>query len=138
MYYKKKRIQPCYNFADFKKACKEKDLIYIPHDVRADAYKYFNLRGKKQILDFIENNGLENLHYLYNNAWKNNPNKNIIIMIDNYEFTSCGKLGFIAFRYNNKNNKWIIKSFHLSKNMNDVMRNAINKADIIEKLGGII
>jgi len=138
MYNKKKRNYPHYDFENFKKACKNKDLIYIPNDVLADADNYFRLRGKKQILDFIENNGLENLHYLYSNEWKNNPNKNVIIMIDNYEFTSWGKLGFIAFRYNNKRNKWIIKSFHLSKNMNDAMRNVINKADIINKLGGKI
>jgi hypothetical protein len=138
MYNKKKRNHPHYNFENFKKACKNKDLIYIPHDVLADADNYFRLRSKKQILDFIKNNGLENLHFLYSNEWKNNPNKNVIIMIDNYEFKSWGKLGFIAFRYNNKNNKWIIKSFHLSKNMNDAMRIAINKADLINKLGGKI
>lgn len=138
MYNNNERNHSHYNFENFKEACKNKDLIYIPNPVLADADKYFNLRSKKQILDFIGNNGLENLHYLYSNEWKNNPNRNIIIMIDNYEFTSLGKLGLIAFRYNNENNKWIIKSFHLSNNMNDAMRNAINKADIIRKLGGEI
>jgi len=133
--YNRKKNKPSYNFENFKKACKNKDLIYIPYNVCIDAYKYFNLRSKN-ILDFIQNDGLEDLHFINTKLWENNPNKNNIIMIDSYNFRSSGKLGYIAIKY--YNGIWTIKSFHLSGDMNYAMRNAINKLDIIKKLGGKI
>ena len=133
-YYKYKGNISSYDFADFKKACKNnKDNIYIPDNVLADADKYFNLRSRKQILDFIYNDGLENLIFDNNKLWEKNRNKTKPIMIDSYEFKSLGKRGYIAFMYNDETNKWTIKSFHLSKNMNETMSNAIKRADIIKK-----
>ncbi|GAG16604.1 unnamed protein product [marine sediment metagenome] len=55
-------------------------------------------------------------------------------MVDNYEFVTGHKKGYLAFMYNNCTNKWIIKSFHLSENMNDQMLQAIKKFDIMKKL----
>lgn len=136
MYNRKKRSQPSYNFKNFKKACKNEDLIYIPNNVLADADNYFRLRTKRHILDFIKNDGLEDLHFINTKQWENNPNKNNIIMIDSYDFRSYGKLGYIAIKY--FNGIWTIKSFHLSEDMNYSMRNAINKLDIFNKLGGEI
>lgn len=135
MYYKRKTKTPSYNYTDFKKACKNnKKNIYIPSAVREDADEYFNLPSKKQILDFICNNGLEKLIFDNNSLWKENPNKTKPTMIDSYEFESLGKRGYIAFRYNDETDIWTIKSFHLSKNMNKAMSNAIKRADIFRKL----
>lgn len=134
MYNKKSHSH--YNFENFKKACKNKGLISISENVRADADNYFRLRTKKDILDFIENDGLEDLVFINTKSWENNPNKKKIIMVDSYEFRSSGKLGYISIKCNN--GIWTIKSFHLSGDMNYAMRNAINKLDIIKKLGGKI
>lgn len=134
MYNKKSHSH--YNFENFKKACKNKGLISISENVRADADNYFRLRTKKDILDFIENDGLEDLVFINTKPWENNPNKKKIIMVDSYEFRSSGKLGYISIKCNN--GIWTIKSFHLSGDMNYAMRNAINKLDIIKKLGGKI
>ena len=131
-----KKSHPHYNFENFKKACKNKGLISISENVRADADNYFRLRTKKDILDFIENDGLEDLVFINTKPWENNPNKKKIIMVDSYEFRSSGKLGYISIKCNN--GIWTIKSFHLSGDMNYAMRNAINKLDIIKKLGGKI
>ncbi|GAI91804.1 unnamed protein product [marine sediment metagenome] len=134
MYNKKSHSH--YNFENFKKACKNKGLISISENVRADADNYFRLRTKKDIIDFIENDGLEDLVFINTKPWENNPNKKKIIMVDSYEFRSSGKLGYISIKCNN--GIWTIKSFHLSGDMNYAMRNAINKLDIIKKLGGKI
>jgi len=135
-YYKYKENIPSYDFADFKKACKKnnRDNIFLPPNVLADADKYFNLRSKKQILDFIQNNGLENQIFENTKPWENNPNKNKPIMVDAYEFETWGRRGYIAFMYNDKTNKWIIKSFHLSNNWNKAMYFAFDKLGIFNKL----
>jgi hypothetical protein len=78
---------------------------------------FFNLRTTEQILSFIQNNGLENKIHYNTGLWKNNPDKKNPVMVDSYEFESGNKKGYIAFFYNKKSNKWNIKSFHLSKNM---------------------
>ena len=133
MYYIK---TPSYNFLDFKKSCKKKNRnnVFIFPNVLKDADKYFNLRTKNQILDFIYNDGLKNRFFINTNLWKQNPNKNKQIMVDNYEFVTGHKKGYLSFMYSNCTNKWIIKSFHLSENMNDQMLQAIKKSDIMKKL----
>jgi hypothetical protein len=117
VYHKKQNKKPSYKFSDFKKACKNKENIFIFSDVYKFADMFFNLRTKEQILSFVRNNGLEN-KILYNTVpWKNNPDKKTPIMVDSYEFESGNKKGYIAFFYNKSSNKWTIKSFHLSRNM---------------------
>ena len=67
---------------------------------------------KKQIVSFVQNNGLEDLTFKNTKIWENNREKNNPIMVDSYEFVSGNKKGYIAFMYNCSNKKWIIKSFH--------------------------
>jgi len=52
-------------------------------------------------------------------------------MVDAYEFRSMYKLGYIAFMYNEKTLKWIIKSFHLSENRSLEMVMAFHNAGLI-------
>lgn len=131
MYHKKQNKNPSYKFSDFKKACKDKNKIAIHSNACKGACKYFNLRTEKDILNFIKNDGLENLLFLNTAPWKQNPT----IMVDAYEFTSGNKKGYIAYIYNKNTNKWFIKSFHLSENMNDQMAQAIKKSELFKKLG---
>ncbi len=135
MYYKKTKKSPSHNFLDFKKSCKKKNRnnVFIFPNVLKDADKYFNLRTKNQILDFIYNDGLENRFFYNTTPWEQNPN-NKQIMVDAYEFESGNKRGYLAFMHNDLTNKWTIKSFKLSINTNDQMLQAIKKSDIMKKL----
>ena len=81
----------------------------------------------------ISNDGLEELTFINTKKWENNPNKIQPILIDAYEFKSMYKLGYIAFMYNNKTNKWNIKSFHLSDNRDISIEMALTRlSEIIE------
>jgi len=131
VYYKKQNKNPSYKFSDFKKACKDKNKIAIHSNACKEACKYFNLRTEKDILNFIKNDGLENLLFFNTAPWKQKPT----IMVDAYEFTSGNKKGYIAFFFNTYTKKWNIKSFKLDKDSNDQMLQALEKSDVIKKLG---
>jgi len=134
MYYKKTKKGASYNFLDFKKSCKKnnRNNIFIFDEARKGADKYFNLRTEDQILDLICNDGLENRSFYNTASWEKNPNKNIEIMVDAYEFESGNKRGYLAFMYSELTNKWIIKSFKLSTNANNQILQAIKKTDIMK------
>lgn len=126
------RKNPYYDFEEFKRACDEdKDNVLPIESVLEDAEEFFNLRTKTQLLDFISNNGLENLEFINKKDWENNPNPIIPIKVDAYEFRSMFKLGYIAFMHNLQTKKWLIKSFHLSKNMNPIMMFAFQTAGLL-------
>jgi hypothetical protein len=131
---------PYYNFNSFKDACSNDQNNVIPiYDVLNDADKIFNLRTKKQLLDFISNDGLEDLQLQITKIWEKNPDKANPIMVDSYEFKTMSMRGYIAFMFNSKTKKWLIKSFHLSKNNdNSIMLSAFQKAGytILESKNG--
>jgi len=90
------RKKPYYNFEEFKRACDEdKDNVLPNGDVLKDAEDFFNLRTKTQLLEFISNDGLEDLEFVNPKDWENNPDKNNPIGVDAYEFRSRFKLGYI-------------------------------------------
>lgn len=123
---------PKYDIGDFFKCCNERKNEVIPlNPVPADAESCFGLKTKSELLDFIGNNGLEDLQFVNTKEWENNPNKKETIWVDAYEFRSMYKLGYIAFMYNEKTSKWLIKSFHLSENRNNAMAIALRKAGLI-------
>lgn len=121
-------MNPFYTFDEFKEACRNKQVIPI-NDVLSDANNYFNLKNLNEILEFIENDGLENLKFINTALWKNNKAA-IEIMVDAYEFTTLGLMGYIAFFNSPIAKKWIIKSFHISQNSNSILRDAFQKAGI--------
>ncbi|MBC8418536.1 MAG: hypothetical protein ISR62_03850 [Desulfobacteraceae bacterium] len=123
---------PYYKFEEFKRACDEdKNSVFPMGDVLKDAEEFFNLRTKTELLDFISNNGLENLQFVNTKDWENNPDKSNSIKVYAYEFRSMFKLGYIAFMYIPQTKNWIVKSFHLSKNMNPTMMIALQKAGLL-------
>ena len=134
-YYKQPKKSPSYKFTDFKKACRKKnrDNLVIIYDVLEDADKYFNLRTKDQILDFIYNDGLENKIFINTKLWEQNSDKTKPIMVDSYNFETGNKRGYIAFMYSDQTNKWIIKSFKLSDDANVQMYHALKDAGIFEQ-----
>lgn len=124
---------PFYIFEDFRKACGSKVQIVVPMQAAQDsADRDFGLKTQKAILSFIFNGGLENLDFVNTKLWENNPNPSLPINVDAYEFTSVSKLGYIAFFYNGRTSRWVIKSFHLSANMNPIMKIAFKRAGLIK------
>ena len=123
---------PKYDIFEFIRCCNENKNDVVPlKSALDDANSYFGLKTKSNLLDFIGNNGLEDLKFVNTKEWENNPDKTIIIFVDAYEFRSMCKLGYIAFMYNEKTFKWLIKSFHLSENRNTTMETALYKAGLI-------
>jgi len=125
---------PYYNFGDFKRACgcNTDDVIPI-NNVLRNAGDDFNLNTKAQLLDFIDNDGLEDLRFVNTKDWDHNPDPTNVIKVDAYEFRTMHTLGYIAFMRNNKTEKWIIKSFHLSNTRSMAMFAAFQKAKLIKE-----
>ena len=125
--------EPHYNFNNFKNTCSSnKNDVFIHKQAQMDADEYFNLKTKSQLLDFISNDGLEDLRFVNQTPWRNNPDPNNPVMIDAYEFRTLAKLGYIAFMYIKKTGKWLIKSFKLSENANLVFFKAFQRMGLIE------
>jgi hypothetical protein len=124
---------PYYKYKDFKQACGNDTYNVIPiDDVLRNAREKFNLNTKSQLLEFIHYDGLEDLKFVNTKDWENNPDPANTIKVYAYEFRTMGKLGYIAFMYNKNTQKWLIKSFHLSKNRNMAMFLAFEKAKRIK------
>lgn len=131
-------MPPSYNFNDFKHACNDENLVIPSKHAIENAETIFNLKTKKMLLYFISNDGLEELDFINTKPWEMNPDPDTVVMIDAYEFKSMNILGYIAFFYSERTNKWIIKSFKLSINRNMMMYLALKKAGLCndEKIGG--
>ena len=106
---------PSYLFSDFKLCCIENPKSVIPWKDALDDASYFGLKTKSALLNFIGNDGLENLMFINTKKWEENPNKSLTIFVDAYEFTSLYRFGYIAFFYNKNTGYWNIKSFKPSK-----------------------
>lgn len=103
---------PYYAIQDFIDACKDKRKVYIIRGAQETAGKDFKLKTDEQILAFIVNQGLEKKEFINTKEWENNPNPSKPVMVDAYHFYSGDDLyGYIAFLFNPKTNKWVIKSF---------------------------
>ncbi len=120
---------PTYDYNDFKNACgaSHTDVLLIGKS-QETAREHFNLSTKQEVLDFISNDGLEDLNFVNTKEWEQNPDKANPVMVDAYEFQSMYKLGYIAFMQSLKTGKWIVKSFKLSDYRNRAMEIAIRKA----------
>jgi len=75
----------------------------------------FGLNTEVELLMFIGNGGLQDLDYINTEPWRNNPRKNVEVLIDAYTFRSNSKMGYIAFM-KTYNDNYAIKSFHLDNN----------------------
>lgn len=124
---------PSYDFQNFKSACKIRKNVYVWRQAKEDADRIFNLKSTRNLLEFISNDGLEDLSFINKTEWKENPDKSNDIMIDAYHFRTAYMLGYIAFFYNAKQDKWIIKSFKLSEQCNPTMGLAFKSARLLSE-----
>jgi hypothetical protein len=119
--------QPTYNLTDFITCCNENpEAIHMIGNALKDAQGIFHLHTESDVLEFIANDGLENIKFVNTKPWEKNPDPTDIF-VDAYEFTTCGILGYIAF-FKNKKGTWVIKSFHQSDERTGIMENAIRIA----------
>ena len=122
-----------YEYKNFREACcSHWDTVILINPVPKTASSDFNLNNKKEVLDFICNNGLEDLVFVNTKEWEKNPNPKEAIMVDAYKFRTMHRLGYIAFMYNKHTQKWIIKSLHLSDDRNPTMYIALQKAGLLD------
>lgn len=112
-----------YVFADFALACSRGE-VFVEAQAEKDAYNLFGLT-KPELLAFIANDGFDELEYVNTKVWEKNPRPENVVYIDGYNFTTCFKRGYLAFKQNY--GKWIIKSFHLSEDRNTAMMEAVLK-----------
>ena len=106
---------PIYSFESFKNACEYKENVMIWKHALSDAREAFGLYPERKLLNFINNNGLENLRFQNSNELMKNPYKEKPLHVDAYQFTSGFKQGYIAFFFMHTKNLWFIKSFKLSE-----------------------
>ena len=124
-----------YHYNDFKEACCKNENSVIPiNTVLQNAEKDFNLSPRSGLLSFICNDGLEDIQFVNTKDWENNPRPKSPIKVDGYKFRSRSKSGYIAFMFNTITNKWILKSFHLSKDRDCTMISAFERLGNISKL----
>jgi hypothetical protein len=123
-----------YNINYLITACGEIDQVVVLESAQKTAREDFNLQTKKAVINFISNNGLESLYYINTKHWENNPNKNCPIMVDAYSFYSGPTHGYIAFFFNPKTNKWLIKSFKLNRNSAPRNNKFIDQLSVIKAL----
>lgn len=117
---------PTYDLNEFLQCCQdEPSRVVLLGSVEKDAEKYFNLKPRSAIIDFIGNGELEDLRFVNTKEWEKNPDKTNVIYVDAYEFRTMAILGYIAFMFSNKSKKWLIKSFHLSENTNPAIAIAL-------------
>lgn len=114
-------------FKEFKNECKKKTNVIIMKQAKRDAANIFNLTSSQKIVDFIGNDGLEDLFYLNKKLWENNPNPQNKILVYAFEFITGMKYGYIAF-FKNLEGKWLIKSFHLSNRRIMALGERLDKA----------
>ena len=102
-----------YNLDDFIQSCRNNPKSVVVHyDAELNARKHFGINTQADLLDFIGNNGLEDLVYINTEPWRKNPRKEKEILVDAYSFHTNLKQGYIAFMIG-FSGKYEIKSFHL-------------------------
>jgi hypothetical protein len=114
-------MDPAYDITQLIQACGTQKQVFVTQQAQISARLDFGLNTMESILEFVFHHGLENLKYQKTKPWEKNPDKTINIEVDSYAFSSGPKEGYIAFLFQPKTNKWIIKSF--KKNIHSPLKN---------------
>lgn len=126
-----------YNLFDaFKKDCKSNqgNVIVSPQAAK-DARIIFELHTEKELLNFIGNNGLDNVTHFNIAEWRKNPDPdkaNNPQYVYDYNCKTNGipyyiAIIFLRVFFGKTVEKWQIKSFHLNDNANLTMRGQLEK-----------
>ena len=123
------RQQPKYAIEDFIKDCQDKENIAVEYGVLASATKDFMLRTKSELLAFITNGKMEELEFINSIPYRNS-NEIPQPFCDAYTFKSGYSSGYISLFVSQKSKKWVIKSFHRSKEGDTTLALALEKAGL--------
>jgi hypothetical protein len=127
------RDLPYYEYADFLRACKVKNVI-IERRPKRDARRLFNLYTDLAILEFITHEeGLKNPEFQNKKELETNTNPSNPIWVDAYEFRTVSKRGYLAFYQSHDKSCWIIKSLHESTSANLTIEYAFRKARALKE-----
>ena len=103
-------------FIEFKNAC---DLtpkkVFLTGRVLDDAEKYYKLKTKRQLLEFIANDGLHELGFVNKTEWRDNFTPNKPLYVYAYHFRTNAIPGYIGIIKNELHGNWFIKSIHPPK-----------------------
>jgi hypothetical protein len=105
------KVAPHYDCLAFIRACAIRGAVRITKNARQDAKNHFNLDTESRALEFIANDGLQDLQFDNTNSLDKGPGQDIGKPVDGYTFRAGAKYGYLAFYLNFKGG-WIIKSFH--------------------------
>lgn len=113
-----------YLYDEFRKACGRKKgaEVIVLEKAQDDALEIFKLK-EEDLLQFIFQNGFDYIKHFNTSKHRDLPG----VLIDEYEFRTCSKKGYLAF-FKSKLNKWILKSFHLSKEMNTYLGDKLKES----------
>ena len=112
-------------FDAFKKDCRENpDDVTVTPKAAKDARDIFKLHTVEDLLDFIGNDGLDNVTHFNTTVWRKNPDPDKVNnpqYVHDYTCRTNGKPYYIAIIYlhiffGNTADNWKIKSFHLDEN----------------------
>lgn len=104
--------KPSYDINDFIIECASKvPKVTVADDAGISAKNTFNLPTDKDLISFIGNGGLNIRKFKNSRPQEKDLAGNKGKMVDAYHFRIGQKIGYIAFIFNEKQNKWRIKSF---------------------------
>ena len=105
---------PDYSLQDFVAACAAGLAVKVLKTAMQTAPHDFGLMTEPEVVAWIGNGGLEKPEHANTETWLNNPDPTQPIWVDSYNFFSGLDYGYIAFMFQPKTKKWLIKS--LKKN----------------------
>ena len=73
-----------YNLGDFIQCCRNnRKRVFVHNDARLNAREQFGIYTDAELLEFIGNQGLEDLTYINTEPWRLNPRKDKEILMKN-------------------------------------------------------
>lgn len=109
-------LSKAYNYENFRQACKERKVLPIEKTLRTCSA--FNLNTKDALIDFIAEDGFDELVYYDTHRWEKNPHADRVL-VDAYHFLTGARpktIGYMAFMEIRVRGLWFLKSFHINNN----------------------
>lgn len=101
-----------YKLDDFMRACRIGiGAVTVLTPAERGAREHFNLKSKPDTLQFIGNEGIHGLDFDKTRLWEKNPNPEVPVMVDSYNFFAGSDYGYLAFMFQPRTSKWLLKSF---------------------------
>jgi hypothetical protein len=120
-------------YKQFVLACRDDPRsVNVEPQAEKDAREIYGLKTKKDLKEFIGNNGLDSVQFFSKAPWRNNPDKSIQLEVYAYIcktlFFPCYlAIIFIPSLFGNTVNRWNIKSFHTPQDTQNQLGEQLKK-----------